>query len=87
MPSLHKNERVLAARTAAHTKWANVDDPTEATRPAREAFLARFERQIDPHNRLSREDRTRRAEHLKKAYFANLALKSAKARRMKAGLE
>jgi hypothetical protein len=69
---------------AAHTRWANVDDPTEATKPAREAFLARFEREVDPEKKLSNAERTRRATHLKKAYFTRLALKSAKARRARA---
>ena len=43
--------------------------PAAATAPAREAFLARFEHDVDPERILTAEERTRRAEHAKKAYF------------------
>lgn len=85
MPSEIPSERSIAGRIAAHTRWAQVEDPTEATRPAREAFLARFERQADPDGSLSPTERRRRAQHLRSAYFARLALKSAKARRKARG--
>jgi hypothetical protein len=60
-------------RIGAHTKWANTEDRSAATAPARRAFDAKFLEQAggDPV----------RAEHLRKAYFARLALASAKARR------
>jgi hypothetical protein len=51
------------------------------TSKAREAFLARFEAEVDPEGVLPEVERKRRAEHLRKAYFASLALASAKARR------
>jgi len=44
------------------------------------AFMARFEREVDPDGTLA-EERARRAEAARKAYFAQLAHKSAKARR------
>ena len=56
-------------------------DPKETTKAAREAFMARFEREVDPDGTLSPEERARRAEAARKAYFAQLAHKSAKARR------
>ena len=56
-------------------------DPRETTRPARAAFMARFEREVDPDGRLPEAERRRRAEAAKKAYFSGLALKSSKARR------
>ena len=55
--------------------------PKEITKAAREAFMARFEREVDPDGTLSPEERARRAEAARKAYFAQLAHKSAKARR------
>ena len=55
--------------------------PNETTKAAREAFMARFEREVDPDGTLAPEERTRRAEAARKAYFAQLAHKSAKARR------
>jgi hypothetical protein len=74
-------ERSLQARIAAHSLHAKVIDPTAHTAPARPAFLDRFERQVDPDGLLSNEERHRRAEHARKAYFLNLARKSARARR------
>lgn len=76
-------ERTLRARLAAHASWAATDDPAARTRPAREAFDARFERQVDPEGVLPLQERKWRAEHARKAYFLRLALKSAQARRKK----
>jgi hypothetical protein len=50
------------------------------TAPARAAFLARFEAEVDPEGILPPEERARRAEFARKAYFAGMAFKSAKAR-------
>ena len=55
--------------------------PKETTKAAREAFMARFEREVDPEGVLPPKERARRAEAARKAYFAQLAHKSAKARR------
>jgi len=55
-------------------------DARDTTRAAREAFLDRFEREVDPDGRLPDVERRRRAEAARKAYFSNLALKSARAR-------
>ncbi len=74
-------ERSLRARLAAHSLHARVTDPTAHTAPARRAFLDRFEREVDPNGELSPQERARRAEHARKAYFSRLALKSAQARR------
>lgn len=72
-----ESELSLAGRLGAHTSWANTTDRTARTAPARAAFDQRFLDQAggDP----------RRAESLRRAYFARLALKSAQARRQKAG--
>lgn len=56
-------------------------DPLEYTRNARQAFLATFDSQVDPDGVLPVAERTRRALAARKAHFAKLALKSAKARR------
>jgi hypothetical protein len=74
-------ERALQARLAAHASWANTDDPTQRTAPARAAFLDRFEREVDPEGVLSEGERARRAEHARKRYMTGLALRSAQARR------
>lgn len=77
---LSPTERVLRARGAAHAKHAKYDAKA-AMDKARVAFLARFERLADPEGRLPPAERERRAQQLRSAYFAQLALASAKARR------
>jgi hypothetical protein len=77
------DDRVLRARIAAHVLHAQISDEVEHTAPARAAFLSRFEREVDPDGVLDPEERTRRAEHAKKAYFLKLALASRKARAKK----
>lgn len=75
--------RILKARLAAHALHAKVSDPAAHTSPARAAFLSRFEREVDPDGVLAPEERARRAEHAKKAYFLKLALASREARKKK----
>jgi hypothetical protein len=58
-------------------------DSRETTKAARDAFMARFEREVDPNGRLPEAERRRRAEAAKKAYFSGLALKSSRVRRAK----
>ena len=77
---LSPTERVLRARAAAHAKHAK-HDAKAAMDKARAAFLARFDRQADPDGVLASAERERRAQQLRSAYFARLALASAKARR------
>ena len=84
MSTLSPAERSLAARIAAHTSWANTADPAARTAPARAAMLDRFEKEADPDGTLTPTERERRARHLRSAYFAQLSLKSAKARRQRA---
>jgi hypothetical protein len=73
-------ERSLRARLAAHAMHAQ-HDARATTAKARAAFLLRFERQADPEGLLPPAERQRRAQQLRSAYFAQLALASAKARR------
>ena len=79
------DDRALRARMAAHLLHAQIPDEAEHTAPARAAFLSRFEREVDPEGVLDPEERARRAEHAKKAYFLRLALASRKARAKKRG--
>lgn len=67
------SERQLHATIASHISWANTADRSARTAPARAGFDQRFldEAGGDPV----------RAAHLRKAYFARLALKSAVSRR------
>jgi hypothetical protein len=66
-------ERRLKASIAAHQSWANTADRTARTARARAGLDQKFLDQAggDPV----------KAEHLRKAYFLRLALKSAQARR------
>jgi hypothetical protein len=77
---MNPTERALRARLAALTMHGR-NDARETTAKARAAFLASFERQADPEGNLPCEERQRRALQLRRAYFARLALASAKARR------
>jgi hypothetical protein len=68
-------ERKLSAQIAAHQSWANTQDRAARTANARGGLDKKFldEAGGDPV----------RAEHLRKAHFLRLALKSAQARRKK----
>ncbi len=77
-------ERTLRARMAAHALHAKVDS-RQHTKPARKAFMDRFEDQVDPDRVLPPAERARRAEQAKKAYFVGLALKSSQARNKRSG--
>lgn len=68
-----ETERRLTASIAAHTSWAHTTNRSARTAPARAALDAKFLEQADGD--------PVRAEHLRKAHFARLALKSAQARR------
>lgn len=72
MPPLTPEQKSIRGQLAAHTSWANTRDRSARTRNARKAFEAKFlaEADGDP----------QRAESLRKAYYARLALKSAQAR-------
>jgi hypothetical protein len=66
-----KSNNSLAGRIGALESWARTEDRSARTAPARAAFNARFDAYPDP-------------VAARKAYFARLALASAKARRKKA---
>jgi hypothetical protein len=51
------------------------------TGPARKAFDARFEAEVDPDGTLAPEVRAKRAAHARSLYFTRLAVASAKARK------
>ena len=68
---------------AAEISWSRTVDRSARTRPAREKFLQRFEREVDPDGTLSADERRRRAEHAKRAYMLRLAKKAVISRRTK----
>jgi hypothetical protein len=68
-------------RIAAEVSWSRTADRSARTRPAREAFLNRFEKEVDPNGELPPDERHRRAEHAKRAYMLRLAKRAVAARR------
>src|SRR5215212_6677588 len=75
-------ERSLRARLAAYALHAQRDS-RETTANGRAAFLARFDREVDPEGRLEPDERRRRAEQARRAYFVRLSLAAIKARQAK----
>lgn len=73
MSDTTESELSILGRIGAHVSWANTADRTARTAPARAALEAKFLEQADGD--------PVRAEHLRKAHFQRLALKSAQARR------
>lgn len=69
-----QSERIQAARIAAHESWAATPDRSARTAPARRALEQKF---LD-----AADGDPVRAEHLKRAHFARLGLKSARSRRL-----
>lgn len=73
------SEKTLRARLAAHAKHAKHDSYAHAKK-MRAGFDRRFLDEVDPDRVLPEEERLRRAQHARKAYFTKLAYKSARAR-------
>lgn len=85
MASKHPSERAQIAALAAHLKWAGTRDRTAATAAARKAFDGQFLAQArEKYGDLPDAELAIAAGHLRKAYFKNLALKSAQTRRARA---
>lgn len=70
----------LLGRKGAYVRLA-LYDARELVQAALDGQVAKFERQVDPKNELSQEERTRRAEAARRAHMQGLALKSVEARR------
>ena len=73
-----------SAERSAHARAAALAMHSQGktnTQPARTAFFARFERQVDPDGTLTPEERQKRADQAMRSYFSSLAVKSARVRR------
>lgn len=70
--SLTATQRSQRARIAAGARWAKADGHA-GTQAARDAFMARFEAEVDPHRVLPPAERTRRADSARRAYFQRMA--------------
>jgi hypothetical protein len=85
---LVSEEMAMRGRIGAYALHAK-HDTNEVSAPGRAAATAslnaRLLAEIDPENQLSEAERERRLRYARKAHYARLALKSAKARRRKSG--
>lgn len=78
-------QRKLRAQMGAHALWAKTPDRTAVSAPGREAAEARFEKQVReqfPH--LPDNEIAKRAASARKAFYAEIQLKSARARAARA---
>jgi hypothetical protein len=73
-------QRTLRARIAGTATHAAGKTNTA---PARAAWFARFEHQVDPDGTLPAEERAKRARHAMKAHMTRMAFASSKARSRK----
>ncbi len=73
----------MAGRAGALRSWANTEDKTARTKPARDAFLAKFETEVDPRGELPESVRRERARLLRRAHMLELARRSAQVRRVR----
>ena len=73
----------LLGRIGAY-KMHSLYDARETTRAARAAFLARFEREVDPEGILDPAERATRAAAARRAYMLRMSMRSAKVRRQRA---
>jgi len=70
-------------RIAAEVSWARTVNRSARTKPGRQSFLSRFEREVDPDGTLTPEERRLRAQHALRAHMLRLAKRSADARRIR----
>lgn len=70
-------QRSLSAKLAAHVRLSRMTaaDRRDMTAPATQAWLDRWEQQVDPDGLMSPQDRATAAAHARKAYMSALALK------------
>lgn len=77
-------ERSLRARAAAYAQWAAEPDWTARTAKARAGLQARFDRLVvEKHGVLPPQEHSKYAEVERKRFYADMALKSARARSAK----
>ena len=82
---LTPEQRRARSRLAAFVQWSREPDRTARTATARAAFMARFEREVDPDGIYPPEVRAKMAEAARTAYYIRNGRLSGKARRAKAG--
>lgn len=78
-------QRKLRAQMGANALWAKTSDRSAVTAPGRAAAEARFDRMvIENHGVLPPEEHAKRAANYRRAFYAEIQLKSARARSARA---
>jgi hypothetical protein len=80
---LTPEQRKTRASLASLTRWSREEDRTAATAPALAGFFSKFEKQVDPDNKLDPVVRAQRADAAFRAHMAGLAFKSSRARQQR----
>lgn len=87
-PTEMASELSLKMQAASHTSWARTLNRTARTTPARNALAERWRREArELHPDGTEEQIEQAAESLRSAYYADLARRSAEARRVKGRLQ
>lgn len=77
-------DRTLAARIAAHERWARTQDRTTATAPARAGLRRKFALEIDPEGVMDPARLESRIEQRMHAHMLRMSLAARKARQARA---
>ena len=79
--SLTPEERQTRSRQASYVSWAKTVDVAARMKPAREGMIRKFEREVDPDGTLSPDERARRVEAARKAYYTRISMLAQKKRK------
>lgn len=74
----------LKERRGAHESWARTKDRPARTKPAREAFTKKLERQVDPNGVMDPVTLAKAVENARKAHYLAMAEKSVRVRKARA---
>jgi hypothetical protein len=69
---LTPEQRRARARLAALTNLSRQADWSAMTKPARDAFIRKFEDEVDPDRRLPEEQRAKMAEAARRAFYVRI---------------
>lgn len=78
--NLTPEQRSQRSRIGAHARWSKEHDRKANAERAQAGLFAKFEREVDPDNILSPQERRLRAKSAHRAHMARLAYNSSKAR-------
>lgn len=70
----------MLGRVGAHSKWAKTRNRTAATEAARQGFLAKLAREVDPDGLMSPAELSAAVESARRAHYQLMALRSSQVR-------